>query len=74
MGPALAKLLAKMQHYSPSKRDIVVSALTTLGVATPLALGREALMEEERLADVNRKAREAARDSTRRMLRKAGMQ
>jgi hypothetical protein len=74
MGAALAKLMARMKGlkgYVPSKRDVAVSAITGLAVGTPIAMGREKLMEEDRLKAVSKKAREAARDSARRLLKKA---
>lgn len=68
---ALRKLLAKMGQYTPSKRDVAISAITTLGVGTPIALLREKSIEGERDKHITAKARAAARDAARRALERA---
>jgi len=68
---ALRKLLAKMGQYAPSKRDVAISAITTLGVGTPIALLREKSIEGERDKAITAKARAAARDSARRAIARA---
>jgi hypothetical protein len=59
-----------MGEYAPSKRDVIVSAATTLGVGTPIALMREKAIEGDRDEKLTAKARAAARDSAKRMLEK----
>jgi hypothetical protein len=54
---ALAKLLAKLGEYMPTKKQAVASGLTGLGIGTPIALLRESAMEEQRAKDLWEKTR-----------------